>query len=415
MRISPAISATALLISLPVLGTVLFPIPSAFADASASTQGQIDANNQEVTALTDQIAQYEAQLKQIGTEKKTLQDAVNSLNLQSKQVQAKITLTQHQINITELQIQQLGSSISDTQDSITTNQSTLEANMRVLQKQDEQSTLFQLIASSDLSQAWDDLNAIAQVQNAVVNQTQTLQTHKNNLTDSQNAAKQKQATLAAQKKSLAAEQQSLAQTAESKKELLAETGAQESNYQKLLSDAKQQLASFTTFAANAGGSGLLINQTSCDSWGCYYNQRDAAWGNDALNGTQYQLKSDGCLVTSMAMMMTHYGHPDVTPVSINSDPSNFAAYYSAYLLKTISVDGVTATRKATYINSTLATGNPVVVGLRAYGGTHFVVLVRKEGSDYIMRDPYIPNGKDVSFSAHYSLNEVYEVARVIVS
>ena len=54
-------------------------------------------------------------------------------------------------------------------------------------------------------------------------------------------------------------------------------------------------------------------------------------GKNPLNGTKYNLASDGCLVTSMAMVMTHYGYKDVTPVTINSDPKNFAAYYPAYL------------------------------------------------------------------------------------
>ena len=47
----------------------------------------------------------------------------------------------------------------------------------------------------------------------------------------------------------------------------------------------------------------------------------------------------------MAMVMTHYGYRDVTPVTINSNPENFAAYYPAYLLTTINVDGVSAAAK----------------------------------------------------------------------
>jgi len=77
----------------------------------------------------------------------------------------------------------------------------------------------------------------------------------------------------------------------------------------------------------------------------------------------------------MAMIMTHYGYADVTPQTINADPDNFATYYPAYLMSTIYVDGITATRKVTTIDATLATGNPVVVGLHAYGGTHFIVLI----------------------------------------
>jgi hypothetical protein len=117
----------------------------------------------------------------------------------------------------------------------------------------------------------------------------------------------------------------------------------------------------------------------------------------------------------MAMVMTHYGYRKVTPVTINSNPANFATYYPAYLLYTIEVDGVSATRKSASIDATLATGNPIIVGINAYGGTHFVVLVSGSNGNYIMRDPYLENGKDVSFTAHYSLRSIFSITKVVIN
>ena len=79
------------------------------------------------------------------------------------------------------------------------------------------------------------------------------------------------------------------------------------------------------------------------------------------------------------------------------------------------MDGVTATRKAATIDATLATGNPVIVGLNAYGGTHFVVLVSGRAGNYIMRDPYITNGNNILFADHYSLRKVFSVAKVVIN
>jgi hypothetical protein len=115
------------------------------------------------------------------------------------------------------------------------------------------------------------------------------------------------------------------------------------------------------------------------------------------------------------MVMTHYGYRSVTPATINLNPANFAAYYPAYLLSTINVAGVTATRVTAAIDATLATGNPVIIGMNAYGGTHFVVLVSGSNGNYIMRDPYVANGKDISFSSHYNLGEIYSIANVVIS
>jgi hypothetical protein len=127
------------------------------------------------------------------------------------------------------------------------------------------------------------------------------------------------------------------------------------------------------------------------------------------------MAADGCLVSAMAMVITHYGYKDVTPETINSNPNDFAAYSPAYLLTSINVDGVTATRKTAAIDATLAAGNPVIVGINAYGGTHFVVLVSGSKGNYIMKDPYITNGNNISFSANYSLRSIFAIAKVVIS
>lgn len=412
-----------------VTGIVLWRLPAAYAQATAgaaatststttsssSLQAQLDANQQQMAALNTQIAQYQAELQQVGANKATLQAAINALDIQKSKVQAQISLTQTEISATQIEIQQLGGQITDTEQSIAADQQALGAYLESLQKEDAQPLIVQMLSSGGLEQAWTDINQTLQIQDGIQTAMATLEQEDDQLASSQIASQQKQSTLTAQQQTLTSQQQTLTQTVQSKNQLLAETNSQEATYESLLAAAEAQLASFSAFAANAGGSKLLGSQTVCDSWGCYYNQRDTAWGNDPLDGTKYTMAADGCLVTSMAMVMTHYGYKDVTPITINSDPNDFAAYYPAYLLTTINVDGVTATRKTAAIDATLATGNPVIVGIDAYGGTHFVVLVSGSKGNYIMKDPYITDGNDISFTAHYSLNSIFAVTKVVIS
>lgn len=383
--------------------------------STAAVQSQLDANDQQIAQLNNEIAQYQTQLQQIGANKKTLQAAINALNLQKNKLQTQAKLTQVQISTTQLQIQQLGGEIADTQQTIAGDQSALGAYLRQLQKSDNQSLLTQVLSANNISDTWSDVNATLQMQEAVQKQMSTLQTQKAQLSSSQAATQQKQQTLTAQQQTLVAQQQSVVQTVQSKNQLLTQTNSQEATYEKLLAAAEAQLQSFSAFTQNAGGSKLLGNQTQCDSWGCYYSQRDTAWGNLALDGTRYTLAADGCLVTAMAMVMTHYGYRDVTPVTINSNPNNFAAYYPAYMLATINVDGVSVTRKTAAIDATLASGNPVVVGLKAYGGTHYVVLISGSRGDYIMKDPYIANGNNIDFASSYSLRSIFGITKVVVN
>lgn len=202
-----------------------------------------------------------------------------------------------------------------------------------------------------------------------------------------------------------------------KQQLLVDVQGSEAEYERLRNQAMAQLAAFSSFAAAHGGASILSNQTVCDDgWsGCYYNQRDSQWGNSALNNTQYTIASDGCLVTSMAMVYTHYSHRSVTPQTINSNSGNFASYFPAYLKYTITADGATSNRVGSIIDSTLSSGDPVVAGVSYDGGPipdHFVVLISGSSGNYKMNDPFTPNGHNISFTDHYSVGSIREIDKV---
>ena len=206
------------------------------------------------------------------------------------------------------------------------------------------------------------------------------------------------------------------QEKDAKKRLLAETQGSEANYQRLLSQAQAQLAGFSRFTSSQGGASILSGQTVCDDWGCYYNQRDSQWGGLALNGTQYTLASDGCLVTSMAMVYTHMGHRSVTPATINSNPNNFASYYPAFLLKSISADGMSTSRIVATLDSELSAGRPVIVGISYDSGPladHFLVIISGSDGNYMMNDPYTPNGHNIPFTSKYSIGSIRDVEKVV--
>ncbi|MDB5244851.1 MAG: hypothetical protein JWN18_721 [Parcubacteria group bacterium] len=411
-----SIVLVSLVLGVATLGVTLLPgTLAAQAVTTGSLQAQIDSNTSQIASLTQKIAEYQAALQKVGADKKTLQAAINSLDLQRKKLETQVTLVQRQIDSTQLQIKQLGSGIAKTQSEIDADRAALGASMRNIQLADEQPLVAQMVSSHSLPELWSEIDSSEQLLHAIRANVAKLLAHKQSLATSQSASKQKQEVLTSQKKSLATEQQSLSATKQSKAQLLADTKAQESNYQKLLAQAKAELAAYSAFTTNAGGSKLLANQTSCDDWGCYYSQRDTIWGNVPLSGTNERLAASGCLVTSMAMMFTHYGYHDVTPVSVNANPSNFSPA-GGLLLFTINVGGATATRyKVATIDATLATGNPVVVGIHAYGGTHYVVLTSGSRGSYLMRDPYVANGKDVSFTAHYSVGSIFGISKVIIT
>jgi hypothetical protein len=106
------------------------------------------------------------------------------------------------------------------------------------------------------------------------------------------------------------------------------------------------------------------------------------------------------------------GHKEILPGDIaTSSESNFAVG-TAMLRYSISVKGVNISRNGTSsLDSALGNG-PVIVGIYAYGGTHFVVLKSGSNGNYVMSDPYIESGHDISFTDHYALGSIFEMDTV---
>ena len=127
-----------------------------------------------------------------------------------------------------------------------------------------------------------------------------------------------------------------------------------------------------------------------------YLQGDPAWGQDQLGQSVHTMGQVGCAVTSVAMVMKFYG-VDVDPGHLNVflrehggyDDNNDLLWEGPPVMAPGRVRHVYEDLPSYYlIDSNLARGNPVIVRLHlASGWTHFVVVMGKQGFDYLIRDP----------------------------
>ncbi len=356
-----------------------------------------------------------------------LQNKINDLQGQERTLSSQISVMDNQIKLTEYQIQSVEQQISDLTLDIDTAskkidklQGTLNNSIQALLNRIvatyEVGTiqpLQVLLTSTNASNFLSRLNYLKRAQAHDKQLVYETQQAKVDYSNQKNIYQDKKKQVEGLKTQLEAYTTQLDSEKQTKQDLLNQTKGSEANYQNLLAQAKAQLAGFSGFAQSQGGASLLSGQTVCDDWGCYYNQRDSQWGGNSLNGTQYSLASDGCLVTSMAMVYTHYGHRGVTPQTINSDSWNFASYYPAYLNYTIRADGVTSSRASSAIDGELQSGRPVIVGIKyANGDTHFVVLIDYNGGNYLMNDPFTQNGHRIPFTDKYSLGSIFAVYKI---
>lgn len=382
------------------------PTPTPDTSTSSSAYQQIQ---QQISDLEGKIAGLQGQEK--------------TLSSQIAVMDSQIQLTQYRIDATKQQIMNLTLSIQTANSKITTLQSSINDLTKVLLNrivatyEVGQSQSFQiLVSSSNISNFFTRENylKIAQAHDKQL-MYDTVQA-KNDYANQKNIYENEKKQVEALNAQLEAYTTQLDQEKSSKQSLLSQTQGSEAEYQRQLSAARAQLASFSRFVTAQGGASLLSNQTSCDSWGCYYNQRDSQWGNLAINGqTDYSMAEYGCLITSIAMVASHYGHTNVLPSDIAASGGNNFAVGTAMLRYSINVNGVSINRSrigysASSVPSTIT--SPVIVGISYDGGPypdHFVVLVSGSNGNYIMNDPYTANGKEIPFTSHYSLGSIVEV------
>lgn len=400
-----------LVFCLPLFALTLF-----FRPVQAATCG--DTVPSDEGSLRTYVEDCNAKLKTLSGQKATLSQALGILTTQINLTQAKIAKQTQELALLEVEIADLSSKIQSLDYSLTDLTKLFVARVRSSYMNATRFPLTLIAQATGLTEFAKGIEYVSAVRDHDQNVLVALEKSRLDY-DSQKQLKEiKQAEIEKVKASLDKEKAALASSVAAKNKLLADTKNDEARYQSLLSAAQAQLAAFRRFASSQGGASLLSNQTKCDSWGCYYNQRDSAWGNQTIGLSGETMKEVGCLVTSMAMVASHYGK-SIKPGDIAASSNPFWGNTAYMNQGSWSVAGTTMTRtrlgsSTAKIDEELAAGRPVVVGI--YGGPdHFLVITKKEGDDYIMNDPFPENGGGIKFTSKYPLSAISAVDRVTVN
>lgn len=394
-----------LLLSLLIFGLVfspqlVFAVSCSDKPADNLDQGQLE------TFWNDVSTACLAQISSNQTEQNTLKQAISSLNAKINLAQAQINRTISQIKILEKEVTVLGGVLD------TVNRSMDDLSVIYLARVREsyrrsRVTPFDMIFSNS---SFGDFLTKLKYLNTIKIKDQLILSELENSRLNYDQRKQekvaKQQEVEKLKSKLVSQKKVLDGQIKEKQNLLTLTQNDEKKYQQLLSDAKTQLAALRRYVTSQGGASILSNQTKCDDWGCYYNQRDSQWGNMGLGGSSYSVAEYGCLVNSVAMMASHLGK-NIKPGDIASNTSAFVPG-TGYLLHSLTAGGANISLTSVSkdkLDQELSAGRSVIVGL--YGGPdHFIVMVKKEGDKYIMHDPFLENGNNRDFSEKYNLSDI---------
>ena len=127
-----------------------------------------------------------------------------------------------------------------------------------------------------------------------------------------------------------------------------------------------------------------------------FAQDDPRWSDVRLGPSTDTLGDEGCAVTSAAMVVAFYGIK-TDPRRLNAFLTRAGGFSDDGLIDWSRVPSIAPDQlELAYnggpsyklIDSNLLAGNPVIALIPLpNGGYHFVVIVGKEGRDYLIRDP----------------------------
>lgn len=216
---------------------IILPV-LAFGQSVEEIQKEIDSHSAEIDRLNKEVAAFEKQITVLGTKKQTLQNLLAQIDIQRKKITASINVTKSKIRTLELELQALSKNISGKESSIQIHERGLSENLRRLNETETQTLASSILSSEDLTGIWNDIDRGSSLQVAVRESIDVLSEQKHSLTETRDAAEIKQDELVKQQRNLVAEQGSLNAARKAQTELLAQTKAQESNYQALLAEKR---------------------------------------------------------------------------------------------------------------------------------------------------------------------------------
>ena len=370
--------------------------------------------------LEKKIAEYQNKLEELRQQKNTLSSQIQYMDTQVYLTELRIQDTEKKILSIQKEIDTLSSRIEGLDNSLNYLSKLFLASVVNEYKQRNISVIDVLLDSNNAN---DLLNQVKYFQAAQNNKqklfVQATET-KLNFEEQKNVREKKKKELDSLQTTLKAQKSDLINQQSAKKQLLAVTQNDETVYQKLIEDAKRQIESFKQFVQSTGLGTILADGLGTGEGGWYYSQRDVRWANSRMGGSSESVLDVGCFITSIAMVMKFYG-ANFTPSDIANNAKYFSggpnsacfptSYATAYACLPSAFNGAWPNGKNYHnisysdISSYLEKNVPVIAGVR--GSSHYIVLKKIDGNDFIMNDPIY--GPDKKVSDYYTLSGPYGV------
>lgn len=232
---------TLLRASLAALVLILTPFIPVQGASVEALQAEIQERNAQLAELEAEIARYEEELTKIGADRQTLEAEIARLDTSRKKLATDIAVTENRIATTDLELEELGTEIEDKERRIGGSRAAIKESLQSISKLDDSTFAEALLASSGLSEVWEDSEQLKRVHTALSHEVTLLAATKNALIDDYTTVAKKQGQLVSFQKELSGQKSVLDGNRATQNSLLTETKNTEKAFQDLL-DEKREVA-----------------------------------------------------------------------------------------------------------------------------------------------------------------------------
>lgn len=385
---------------------------SLFSQVSFVHATSITDLQQQQQQLQQQAAQAAAQAAAQGDLAKRAANSLQQVSGQISSLNGAMQDTSHQVQDVQSQITQKDQQIASLESNLRTVADQQNALIRQLYIMTEsQPDSLALFSNQSVSARAQNEIALKTLEDAATATYAKTKTEEEQVVSARDQLKSKNDSLASLQSQQQTQQQVLADAQTTQQALKSNAVVAEQQLEAQAAAAQAQAAviakKILVLSATANWGNQIV---SGGGNGWYYSQI----GDGTLLGRGPDTVNDvGCLITSIAMVATYYGH-QVTPDYI----ATHGTFSNGYLVSLPSGIGVypQGSQKVNWgvVNNEIANHRPVIVSIylpsvgaiNSDGSSHFVVIYGFADGKYLMNDPISPSGRS------YNLNQVRSMVLV---
>ncbi|MBU1178911.1 peptidoglycan DD-metalloendopeptidase family protein [Patescibacteria group bacterium] len=247
-------------------------------------RGKISEKNEEISEIEKDIEKYQTEIDKTLKESKTLKNQISQLNSTANKLGAEIKLTNEKIDSANLTLEKLEIEIGNKNNQIENSKESLAEVLRRIDEEESQSLLETLLKHGKLSDFFDDLEGMEQLQGNITAKVNELKDLKNSLEKIQGEKIAEKNNLSALNAKLGDQKKIAQQNKKQKDVLLQETKNREENYKKLLDEKLAKKEAFEKEIMSLEGElRIQIDPNSLPPAGSGV----LAWPLDKITITQY--------------------------------------------------------------------------------------------------------------------------------